>query len=80
MVRSKSRWNLRKENGRWKLSAVHAYNTRGANYADGWARNASGFVPGPSADYPPDAPPSFEFQMWPTVYYIPFHYAQPVAH
>jgi hypothetical protein len=68
-----------KEDGRWKLASVHAYNTWGAGYDTGWATGASGFVPGPSADFPPDAPPSFEFQMWPNVYEKPYHYEHPVT-
>ncbi len=36
-------------------------------------------MPGPSKTYPPDTPPSFTFQMFPTVYEIPFHYAHPVT-
>ena len=67
------------EDGRWKLKSVHAYNTWGAGYDTGWVTGASGFVPGPSADFPPDAPPSFEFQMWPNVYEKPYHYEHPVT-
>lgn len=29
-----------KEDGRWKLSKVHASNTWGAGYDDGWSANA----------------------------------------
>jgi len=63
-----------KENGRWKFSRVHAFNTWGGGYADGWVGNASTYVPGPSADFPPDGPPTLEFQMFPNVYDIPYHY------
>jgi hypothetical protein len=66
-----------KEDGRWRFASVHAYNTWGGGYGDGWVKNASTYVPGPSADYPPDAPPSLEFAMFPNVYRIPFHYANP---
>jgi acetyl esterase/lipase len=67
-----------KENGVWKFSAVHAYNTWTAGYAEGWAKSQGG-VPGPSADYPPDGPPTFQFAMFPTVYDMPFHYRNPVS-
>jgi triacylglycerol lipase len=71
---------LVKEDGRWKFSVDHTYNTWGASYADGWTKQAGrGGVPGPSRTYPPDTPPSFTFQMFPTVYEIPFHYAHPVT-
>ena len=68
-----------REDGVWKYDSVHAYNTWGAGYDDGWIENASGYVPGTSEDFPPDGPPTFEFRMWPTVYDIPFHY-DPLAH
>ncbi|HLF12757.1 MAG TPA: nuclear transport factor 2 family protein [Gammaproteobacteria bacterium] len=68
-----------KENGVWKFSVVHTYNTWTAGYDGGWARSAGRGVPGPSKTYPPDAPPTFVFQMFPTVYDIPFHYPNPVS-
>jgi hypothetical protein len=68
-----------KEDGVWKFEKVHAYNTWTASYAGGWAQNPGRRVPGPSTTYPPDAPPSYVFEMFPTVYDIPFHYENPVA-
>jgi len=68
-----------KEDGVWKLSVDHAYNTWTAGYSEGWTRTEGRFVPGPSKDYPPDAPPTFEFAMFPNVYAIPFHYRNPVS-
>jgi acetyl esterase/lipase len=69
-----------KEDGLWKFSVDHTYNTWGASYAGGWVKQSGrGGVPGPSKTYPPDTPPSFTFQMFPTVYEIPFHYAHPVT-
>jgi hypothetical protein len=68
-----------KEDGRWKLSAVHTMNTWTAGYAEGWTQSQGAFVPGPSEDYPPDGPPTLEFRMFPTVYEIPFHYRHPVT-
>ena len=68
-----------KEDGLWRFSVVHTYNTWSAGYAEGWAKSQGGFVPGPSADYPPDAPPTLEFAMFPSVYDIPFHYRNPVT-
>lgn len=66
-----------KEDGRWKFRSVHAYNTWGAGYEGGWVESPSTYVPGPSADYPPDSPPTLEFGMFPNVYDIPFHYPNP---
>jgi hypothetical protein len=68
-----------KENGVWKFAKLHAFNTWGAGYDGGWARSSGGRVPGPSATYPPDEPPTFEFAMFPNIYELPFHYDNPVT-
>ena len=70
---------LVKEGGVWKFSVDHTFNTWTAGYEGGWARNPGRGVPGPSKTYPPDTPPTFVFQMFPTVYEIPFHYPHPVT-
>ena len=68
-----------KENGVWKFSIDHTFNTWTAGYDGGWVRNPGPRVPGPSRTFPPDTPPTFTFQMFPTVYEIPFHYPHPVT-
>ncbi|HVY63638.1 MAG TPA: nuclear transport factor 2 family protein, partial [Gammaproteobacteria bacterium] len=68
-----------KEGGVWKFSIDHTFNTWTAGYEGGWARNPGRGVPGPSKSYAPDTPPTFVFQMFPTVYEIPFHYVHPVT-
>jgi triacylglycerol lipase len=68
-----------KEDGLWKYSVEHAFNTWTAGYDGGWARSAGRGVPGPSRTYPPDAPPTFSFAMFPTVYEIPIHYPHPIT-
>jgi len=68
-----------KEDGIWRFKTDHAYNTFSAGYAGGWARSASRAMPGPSKDLPPDAPPTASIAMFPVVYDIPFHYANPVT-
>lgn len=68
-----------KEDGVWKLSKLATFNTLSAGYEGGWARNAGRGMPGPSADYPPDAPPTREVAMFPVVFNIPYHYANPVS-
>jgi acetyl esterase/lipase len=68
-----------KEDGVWKFLVDHTFNTWTAGYEGGWARNPGRTVPGPSKTYPPDGPPTFTFQMFPTVYEIPFHYPHPVT-
>jgi SnoaL-like domain len=68
-----------KENGVWKFSVVHTMNTLSAPYVGGWAKAASRFMPGPSAELPADAPPTMKVAMFPVVYDIPYHYANPVS-
>jgi triacylglycerol lipase len=68
-----------KEGGVWKFSKVNTYNTFSAEYGGGWARAAGRGMPGESADFPPDAPPTRRFAMFPVVYDIPYHYANPVS-
>jgi acetyl esterase/lipase len=68
-----------KEDGIWKYSLEHAFNTWTAGYDGGWARSSGRGVPGPSRTYPPDQPPTFSFAMFPTVYEIPFHYTHPIT-
>jgi acetyl esterase/lipase len=68
-----------KEDGTWRFKTDHAYNTFSAGYTGGWARSASRAMPGPSKDMPPDAPPTASIAMFPVVYDIPFHYANPVT-
>ncbi|HEX3838844.1 MAG TPA: nuclear transport factor 2 family protein [Steroidobacteraceae bacterium] len=67
------------EDGKWKLRDDHTYNTLAASYVGGWVRAANPGVPGPDKELPPDRPPSLKFQMFPVVYNIPFHYANPVT-
>lgn len=70
---------LVKESGKWRFLSTHAYNTWTAAYDGGWVHSPGTRVPGPSEEFPPDAPPSIEFKMFPTVYEIPVHYANPVS-
>jgi triacylglycerol lipase len=63
----------------WKFSVDHTYNTFTANYDGGWTKVTGSNVPGPSKDFPPDSPPTLVFDMFPSVYNIPFHYANPVT-
>ncbi|HEY4341328.1 MAG TPA: nuclear transport factor 2 family protein [Steroidobacteraceae bacterium] len=67
------------EDGKWRLRDDHTYNTLAANYVGGWVRAANPGVPGPDKELTPDRPPSLKFQMFPVVYDLPFHYANPVT-
>ncbi|HTT01707.1 MAG TPA: nuclear transport factor 2 family protein [Steroidobacteraceae bacterium] len=68
-----------KQDGVWRLKVDHAYNTLAASYEGGWVHAAHTQLPGESKEVPPDAPPTATFQMFPVVYDIPFHYANPVS-
>jgi triacylglycerol lipase len=68
-----------KEDGVWKFSVDHTYNTFTADYAGGWAKAAGRGMPGPNADYAWDAPPTHVIAMFPVVYDIPYHYSNPVT-
>ncbi|MET0291435.1 MAG: nuclear transport factor 2 family protein [Steroidobacteraceae bacterium] len=67
----------RKENGRWKISRLHWYETFTVPYKGGW----KGSMPQSNvADRrlpAPDRPPSFKYDVWPAVSLPPYHYANP---
>lgn len=67
-----------KENDVWKIQSDHLYTTFTADYKKGWAHGAIPVV-GRSEKIPPDAPPTFEYQAFPTYYVFPFHYPNPVT-
>jgi acetyl esterase/lipase len=67
------------DDGIWRFKVDHAYNTFSAAYVGGWAKSASRTMPGPSKELPPDGPPTASVAMFPVVYDIPFHYANPVT-
>lgn len=67
-----------KENGVWKIAALHFYVTGFTDYDLGWAKSAIP-IPGPSAAIPPDAPPTEVYRAFPGVYIPPFDYLHPVT-
>lgn len=67
-----------KHDGVWKIAHLHAYNRMFTPYADGWGKKAIP-NPGPSADLPPDRPPSVDHAAYPAVFVVPFHYGNPVT-
>ena len=67
-----------KENGVWKLKDLHFYATYYTPYDQGWAKQP---LPnnGPSKEFPPDAPQSVQYPVFPGHYVPPYHYPNPVT-
>ncbi|MDC0598813.1 nuclear transport factor 2 family protein [Gammaproteobacteria bacterium] len=69
-----------KEDGVWKISKLHWYQTIMVPYEGGWAANADAtggvYV---SGDYPPDEPPTSDYGSWPETFLPPFHFPNPVG-
>jgi hypothetical protein len=67
-----------KEDGVWKIQRHHFFTTMYTPYEAGWAKTA---IPnaGPSAELPPDRPPSVAYEAYPAAFVVPFHYDHPVT-
>jgi hypothetical protein len=68
-----------KEGGVWKIKHDQVFNTYFVPYAVGWKDVQPRPPPGISKDNPPDLPPSHPFEMYPSAFLPPFHYANPVT-
>lgn len=70
----------RKENGIWKISKLHWYQTFIVPYEGGWGANTDATHGRVVEDVlPPDQPPTEDYDVWPGVYVPPFHYRNPVS-
>ena len=67
-----------KEDGVWKIRRHHFFTTMYTPYEAGWAKQA---IPnaGPSAELPPDRPPTVAYEAYPKAFVVPFHYDNPVT-
>lgn len=67
-----------RENGVWKYKNLHGFQTYYTDYEPGWAKHSTGmFAPFPN--YPPDAPQTVDYDVYPEVFVPPFHYPHPVT-
>lgn len=68
-----------KEDGVWKISKLHWFQSIMVPYDGGWAEhadvNGGKYV---SAELPPDAPTTIEYETWPSTFLPPFHFSNPV--
>lgn len=67
-----------KQRGVWKISRLHFYPTGWTDYDAGWLRSQLPMA-GPSALFPPDAPPSEVYRALPGNYIPPFSFRHPVT-
>jgi SnoaL-like protein len=68
-----------KEDGVWKIKHDQVFNTYFVPYAVGWKSVQPRPPPGITASNPPDSPPTHPFEMYPSAFLPPFHYANPVT-
>jgi hypothetical protein len=69
-----------KQNGVWKISKLHWYQTFMVPYEGGWAKNedtTKGVFA--SKKLPPDRPPTLVYQTYPAAGMVPYHYPNPVT-
>jgi len=67
-----------KEGDVWKIRRHHFFTTMYTPYESGWAKVALP-NPGPSAELPPDRPPTIAYEAFPKAFVVPFHYTNPVT-
>ena len=69
-----------KDDGVWKIKALHWYQAFLVPYEGGWQTkadvNGAKYV---SGSLPPDRPPSVEYKTWPDTYVPPFSFPNPVG-
>lgn len=70
---------FQKRDGVWMLHKDQQINTYFANYDDGWKDLAPRPPPGITDTNPPDEPPTLPFEMYPSAFLPPYHYANPVT-
>ncbi len=64
------------DDGVWRISRLHWFSTFYTNYKTGWAEESRPRKP-VDPDFPPDAPPTIEYENYPKSFTPPFHYDNP---
>jgi hypothetical protein len=67
-----------KQDGVWKIKAVHYYPRMQTDFDKGWAKDAKPIATA-STEFPPDHRPSQTYQSYPKVDIVGFHFANPVT-
>jgi hypothetical protein len=67
-----------KENGVWKIAAMHLFPRLATDYSQGWAKHADP-APAPSEEFPPDRTPTVVHGVYPQFYIPPFGFVNPVT-
>ena len=68
-----------KEDGKWKFSKMHWYQTFVTPYEDGWLKTPIiGGTSWETAQIKPDKPPTADHP-YPSTYIVPFHYQHPIT-
>jgi hypothetical protein len=65
-----------KQSGRWLFQKLLWFPTYYTPFEEGWAKTGLPKQP-MSTEFPPDAPPSYEYETYPSVFIPPFHYPDP---
>jgi ketosteroid isomerase-like protein len=68
----------RKENGRWKISSLHWYETFTVPYKGGWKGHMEATNVADRDIPPPDRPSTFRIEPWPAVHLPPWGFGHPV--
>ena len=67
-----------KQAGRWRISRLAWFPTYYTPFEAGWAKTGLP-MPGPSQEFPPDLPPTWEYEAYPGTFVPPFHFPHPVT-
>jgi len=65
-----------KQGDTWMIQAMHVYTILATDYAQGWGKSALP-APAPSKVFPPDRPPTVQYEAYPAVFTPPLHFDQP---